>query len=147
VIIAYNIDTADANGRVVGGVGQILALSVLPAGLPDGKSLYAMGNYPVDPNFQRGNRAINTGARSAVRATLSGRLCQPLSLPTGISLAPMSAKLLRGSVSSYRLSKKSGIWQKPGHGTSLTLSLRLLDKCHGNHSLMAKTLTCTLFVT
>ena len=49
VIIGYNIETADANGRLMGGVGQILAPSVLPAGLPDGKSLYAMGNFPVDP--------------------------------------------------------------------------------------------------
>jgi hypothetical protein len=71
VIIAYNIETADANGRLVGGIGQILAPSVLPAGLPDGKSLYAMGNFPVDPNLQRGGRVVNAGARSAVRATLT----------------------------------------------------------------------------
>ena len=71
MIIGYNIETADANGRVMGGVGQILALSVLPAGLPDGKSLYAMGNFPVDPNLQRGGRAVIVSARSAVRATLT----------------------------------------------------------------------------
>ena len=71
VIIGYNIETADANGRIVSGVGQILALSVLPAGLPDGKSLYAMGYFPVDSNLQRRGRAVNTGARSAVRATLT----------------------------------------------------------------------------
>ena len=72
VIIGYNIDTADAIGRVMGGVGQILAPSVLPAGLPDGKSLYAMGNFPVDPNLQRGGRAINRGALGrVVRATLT----------------------------------------------------------------------------
>jgi len=32
---------------------KILAPSVLPAGLPDGKSLYAMGNA-YSPNFQKG---------------------------------------------------------------------------------------------
>ena len=71
VIIGYNIETADANGRVMGGIGQILAPGVLPAGLPDGKSLYAMGNFPVDSNLQRGGRVVNAGARSAVRATLT----------------------------------------------------------------------------
>jgi hypothetical protein len=71
VIIGYNIETADASGRLMGGIGQILAPGVLPAGLPDGKSLYAMGNFPVDPNRQRGNRVINASARSAVRATLT----------------------------------------------------------------------------
>jgi hypothetical protein len=30
-----------------------------------------MGNFPVDPNLQRGNRVVNAGSRSAVRATLS----------------------------------------------------------------------------
>jgi hypothetical protein len=74
VIIGYNIETADANGRLMGGIGQILAPSVLPAGFPDGKSLYAMGNFPVDPNLQRGNRLQVRGAPGsgpAVRATLT----------------------------------------------------------------------------
>jgi len=71
VIIGYNIETADANGRIVRGVGQILAPSVLPEGLPDGKSLYAMGYFPVDSNLKRGGRAVNTAARLAVRATLT----------------------------------------------------------------------------
>jgi hypothetical protein len=65
------ITKATSSGRVMGGIGQILAASVLPAGLPDGKSLYAMGNFPVDPNLQRGNRVVNVGARAAVRATLT----------------------------------------------------------------------------
>jgi hypothetical protein len=74
VIIGYNIETADANGRLVGGIGQIIAPSVLPAGLPDGKSLYAMGNAPVDPNLQRGNRVVfssSAGRGPAVKATLT----------------------------------------------------------------------------
>ena len=69
VIIGYNIDAADASGHVMGGTGQIPALSVLPAGLPEGKSLHAMINVPVDSNLQRGGRrvgrAVNTGAQSA----------------------------------------------------------------------------------
>jgi hypothetical protein len=58
----------------MGGIGQILAPSVLPAGLPDGKSLYAMGNFPVDPNFQRGNRVVvssSAGRAPAARANLT----------------------------------------------------------------------------
>jgi hypothetical protein len=74
VIIGYNIETADANGRLVGGIGQIIAPSVLPAGLPDGKSLYAVGNFPVDPNLQRGypvQTHFVSGRGPAVRATLT----------------------------------------------------------------------------
>jgi len=74
VIIGYNIETADANGNQMAGIGQILAPSVLPAGLPDGKSLYAMGNFPVDSNLQRGNRVQVRGAPGrgpAVRAILT----------------------------------------------------------------------------
>jgi hypothetical protein len=81
VIIGYNIDTADANGRLVGGIGQILAPSVLPAGVPDGKSLYAMGNFPVDPNLQRGG-----GWYLRPKGRLSERLSRAFSLRTGISL-------------------------------------------------------------
>jgi hypothetical protein len=75
VIIGYNIETADANGRLMGGIGQIIAPSVLPAGLPDGKSLYAMGNFPVDPNLKRAGQmfgVVSSPTRGpAVRATLT----------------------------------------------------------------------------
>jgi len=89
VIIGYNIDQAYANGRVMSGVGQILAPSVLPAGLPDGKSLYAMGTFPVDPNLQRGGRAVNVGARSAVKEPPPKRCSR--SGQTGASCALISS--------------------------------------------------------
>ena len=68
------VPAADANGTQMSGIGQIIAPSVLPAGLPDGKSLYAMGNFPVDPNLQRAGRVQVRGAPGrgpAVRATLT----------------------------------------------------------------------------
>jgi tetratricopeptide (TPR) repeat protein len=74
VIIGYNIETADANGNQMTSIGQIIAPSVLPAGLPDGKSLYAMGNFPVDASLQRAGRVQVRGAPGrgpAVRATLT----------------------------------------------------------------------------
>jgi tetratricopeptide (TPR) repeat protein len=74
VVIGYEIQSYDINGRPVLSIGQILAPSVLPAGLPDGKSLYAMGNFPVDSNLQRAMPPQVRGASGggpAVRATLT----------------------------------------------------------------------------
>lgn len=56
MVIGYNLELVDANGRLAASLGQILAPSVLPAGIPDGGSLYAMGNGHVDPAFQSAGR-------------------------------------------------------------------------------------------
>src|SRR5215469_13636328 len=132
VIIGYNIETADSSGRTVGGIGQIIAPSVLPAGLPDGKSLYAMGNFPVDPNLQRAGRVQVRGAPGrgqAVRATLTSVIFADGHFVGADERGAFErfAKELKGV-------QEAGVLAKTGHGTSLTLSIRLLDKCNGNPS-------------
>jgi tetratricopeptide (TPR) repeat protein len=47
VIIGYDMKLADANDRGMA-VNQIMAPSVMPAGIPDGGSAYAMGAAPVN---------------------------------------------------------------------------------------------------
>jgi len=49
VIIGYDIKLADANDRGIA-VNQIMAPSVMPAGIPNGGSVYAMGAAPINPN-------------------------------------------------------------------------------------------------
>jgi tetratricopeptide (TPR) repeat protein len=67
VVIGYDIKSSDTNGPVLS-INQILALSVLPAGIPDGESVYVMGNSPV--SLPRGVYTMSPGRGPAVRATL-----------------------------------------------------------------------------
>jgi hypothetical protein len=70
VVIGYDMKLSAANGWVLILPAQIMAHSVLPAGIPDGGAIYVHGNVPV--GFQR---VARTGARwpgqgLIVRATL-----------------------------------------------------------------------------
>ena len=48
VVIGYDVKLADANGREMVD-NAVMANSVLPAGIPDGGSIYAWGTEPVKP--------------------------------------------------------------------------------------------------
>ncbi len=48
VIIGYDVKLADANGRGMA-LPQIMATSVLPAGIPDGGAVYVKGAAPINP--------------------------------------------------------------------------------------------------
>jgi hypothetical protein len=63
VVISYDIKFADSSGPA-SRLNQILAPSLLPAGIPDGGSVYAMGNAPVSPPFQRSGTNDLGGAGS-----------------------------------------------------------------------------------
>jgi hypothetical protein len=78
VVIGYDIKSADINGSPVLSINQILALSVLPAGIPDGESVYAMGNSPV--SLPRAG-LVRTMSPGGVRPL--GRLSEPQYFPTG----------------------------------------------------------------
>jgi hypothetical protein len=64
VVIGYHIQS-NTNGPVMS-INQILAPSVLPSRIPDRESVYAMGNAPVSPDFQRAGRDKRC-RRAAVR--------------------------------------------------------------------------------
>jgi hypothetical protein len=68
VVIGYDMETAYANGGGVILSAQIMAPSVLPAGIPDGGAIYVHGNVPV--GFQGGNRVKTSSQGPIVTATL-----------------------------------------------------------------------------
>jgi hypothetical protein len=70
VVIAYDIRTENSSGRPVASLGQIVAPSMMSAGIPDGRSVYVMGNMPVDPAIPRAANRIMSGNGPPVRATL-----------------------------------------------------------------------------
>jgi tetratricopeptide (TPR) repeat protein len=71
VVIGYDIKSADVNGRALL-INQILAPSVLPAGIPDGGAVYALGNFPANSNIPMPNppQVRPVGQEPIVRATL-----------------------------------------------------------------------------
>jgi hypothetical protein len=52
-VIGYDVKLADVNGRGMILSAQIMALSVQPAGIPDGGSLYVKGAVPVNSTVPR----------------------------------------------------------------------------------------------
>lgn len=68
-VIGYDVEIMDANGRR-SGVGQIMALSVMPAGIPDGDSAYVVGAAPVNPTVPMPTAARNASLEPIVRAAL-----------------------------------------------------------------------------
>jgi hypothetical protein len=68
VVIGYDMETADAGGGGLILSAQIMAPSVLPAGIPDGVAIYVHGNMPV--GFQRGNRVKALSQGPILTATL-----------------------------------------------------------------------------
>jgi hypothetical protein len=70
MVIGYDIQSAEINGRPMLSINQILAPSMLPAGIPGGESVYAMGNSPVSLQRAGRVRTMSPGRGPAVRATL-----------------------------------------------------------------------------
>ena len=71
VVIGYDMNLSDAAGRGMIFSAQIMAISVLPAGIPDGGAIYVNGNVPV--GYQRAGRAVahsRRGQNLIVGATL-----------------------------------------------------------------------------
>jgi hypothetical protein len=52
VVNAYDVKLVDANGRGIALAAQVLATSMLPAGIPDGAALYTQGMVPVNQPSQ-----------------------------------------------------------------------------------------------
>jgi hypothetical protein len=71
-VIGYVVETADANGRGVT-YPQLIAISVEPAGLPDGGAVYARSAVPVNSTGRMQNPAQvrSLGQGPIVRAILS----------------------------------------------------------------------------
>ena len=53
VVIGYDMELSEATGPRMILSAQILAPSMLPAGIPDGEAVYAQGNVPVNSNIPR----------------------------------------------------------------------------------------------
>ena len=70
VVIGYDMKLVDANDRGMILSAQIMAPSVLPAGIPDGGALYVHGNVPVNSNIPMPSARANYGQRPIVTAML-----------------------------------------------------------------------------
>jgi hypothetical protein len=71
VVIGYFLKSGDTNGRGLN-LNQVVALSVEPAGIPDGGSVYAMGAVPVNSTVPMPSPPVvrGVGQGPIVRATL-----------------------------------------------------------------------------
>lgn len=72
VVIGYSVKLADANGRGMLLAAQVLAISIQPAGIPDGGAIYAQGNVPVNSTVQMASppRTMIAGQGPIVTAAL-----------------------------------------------------------------------------